>query len=129
MERPHTGTVLAGATNGVLTGMTGSYVVPGVLYLQALGMPRDTFVQAMGVLFTVSTLALGASLAGYGLLPADLTGLSAAALTRISRSPRPRKRSARRSEGRRATSVPATSISTAISTCSSRIGRRPTGST
>ena len=71
---------VVGLVNGGLTGLTGSFVVPGVLYLQALGMPRDTFVQAMGVLFTVSTLALGASLAGYGLLPADLTGLSAAAL-------------------------------------------------
>ena len=30
-----------GAANGVLTGMTGSFVVPGVLFLQAIGLTRD----------------------------------------------------------------------------------------
>ncbi len=68
---------LAGAVNGVLTGMTGSFVVPGVLYLQALGLPRDMLIQAMGVLFTLSTVALGVALSGRGLLDADL-GLQSA---------------------------------------------------
>lgn len=72
--------VLAGAANGVLTGMTGSFVVPGVLFLQALGLPRDMLVQAMGVLFSASTLALAAALGGAGLLNAELGGLSAVAL-------------------------------------------------
>ncbi len=63
---------LAGCVNGVLTGMTGSFVVPGVPYLQALGLPRDMLIQAMGVLFTLSTAALGLALAGRGLLNADL---------------------------------------------------------
>ncbi len=67
---------LIGAINGGLTGVTGSFVVPGVLYLQALGWPRDIFVQAMGVLFTVSTVALAASMTGRGLLPAELGLLS-----------------------------------------------------
>ncbi len=71
---------LAGAVNGVLTGMTGSFVVPGVLYLQAIGMPRDMLIQAMGMLFTVSTLALGFALHGNGFLTAELGTLSAAAL-------------------------------------------------
>jgi uncharacterized membrane protein YfcA len=47
-----------GTVNGILTGMTGSFVVPGVLYLQAIGLPRDMLIQAMGMLFTVSTVAL-----------------------------------------------------------------------
>ena len=47
-----------GLVNGVLTGMTGSFVMPGVLYLQAIGLPRDALVQAMGILFTLSTVAL-----------------------------------------------------------------------
>ena len=51
-----------GTVNGVLTGMTGSFVVPGVLYLQAIGLGRDALVQAMGMLFTISTLALAISL-------------------------------------------------------------------
>ena len=63
---------LAGCVNGVLTGMTGSFVVPGVPYLQALGLPRDVLIQAMGILFTLSTAALGLALAGRGLLSADL---------------------------------------------------------
>ena len=67
---------LIGVINGVLTGITGSFVVPGVLYLQAFGWPRDVFVQAMGVLFTVSTVALAASITGRGLLPAELGLLS-----------------------------------------------------
>ena len=71
---------VVGAANGVISGMTGSFVVPGVLYLQALGLPRDLLVQAMGLLFTVSTLALAAALGGHGLLPAELGLLSAGAL-------------------------------------------------
>jgi uncharacterized membrane protein YfcA len=71
---------LAGAANGVLTGMTGSFVMPGVMYLQALGLPREALIQAMGMLFTVSTLALAAALGGNGLLTAELGTLSAAAL-------------------------------------------------
>lgn len=59
---------LLGATNGVLTGMTGSFVVPGVMFLQAIGLPRDMLIQAMGMLFTVSTLALGLALKGNDML-------------------------------------------------------------
>ncbi|MBO6521397.1 MAG: sulfite exporter TauE/SafE family protein [Rhodospirillales bacterium] len=62
---------LIGATNGVLTGMTGSFVVPGVMFLQAIGLPRDMLIQAMGMLFTMSTLALGVALSGNGLLTMD----------------------------------------------------------
>lgn len=71
---------LFGATNGVLTGMTGSFVVPGVIYLQAIGMSRDGLVQAMGILFTLSTVALALALGGNGLLDAELGALSTAAL-------------------------------------------------
>jgi uncharacterized membrane protein YfcA len=69
-----------GATNGVLTGMTGSFVVPGVMYLQAIGLTRDTLVQAMGILFTLSTIALALALGGNGLLDVELGVISAAAL-------------------------------------------------
>lgn len=71
---------LSGAVNGVLTGMTGSFVVPGVMYLQALGLPRDMLIQAMGMLFTVSTIALGVALHGNQMLTADLGTLSMAAV-------------------------------------------------
>ncbi len=59
---------LAGLVNGVLAGMTGSFAVPGVMYLQALGLPRDALIQAMGMLFTVSTVALGFALQANHLL-------------------------------------------------------------
>jgi hypothetical protein len=71
---------LIGAVNGVLTGMTGSYVVPGVMFLQAIGLPRDQLVQAMGMLFLASTLALGIALGGNDFLTVELGGLSAVAL-------------------------------------------------
>ena len=67
---------LTGTINGVLTGMTGSFVVPGVLYLQAIGLPRDHLIQAMGMLFTVSTVALAVSLGGQNLLSAELGTIS-----------------------------------------------------
>jgi uncharacterized protein len=68
-----------GAANGVLTGMTGSFVVPGVMFLQSIGLPRDALVQAMGMLFTLSTVALALALGGNGLLTAELGFLSLAA--------------------------------------------------
>ena len=74
---------LCGAINGVLTGLTGSLFFPGVMYLQAISLSRDQLVQAMGLLFALSTLALGISLqetdrinvslwqiSGFALLPA-----------------------------------------------------------
>ncbi len=71
---------LAGAVNGILTGMTGSFVVPGVLYLQSIGLARDLLIQAMGLLFTLSTLGLAVSLGGMDLLSLDLALLSALAV-------------------------------------------------
>jgi uncharacterized membrane protein YfcA len=58
----------AGLVNGLLTGMTGSFVVPGVIYLNALGLSRHELIQAMGILFTLSTLALALALGNYGLV-------------------------------------------------------------
>jgi uncharacterized membrane protein YfcA len=71
---------LAGVVNGLLTGMTGSFVVPGVMFLNALGLSRDQLIQAMGMLFTLSTLALALALRNHDLLNGDQLGYSAAAL-------------------------------------------------
>ena len=71
---------LLGTINGVLAGMTGSFVVPGVLYLQAIGLSRDALIQAMGWLFALSTLALAAALQQHGLLGRELGIESALAL-------------------------------------------------
>lgn len=71
---------LFGAVNGVLTGLTGSFVFPGVLYLQAIGLPKDALVQAMGMLFTASTVGLAFALGGQQLLTAQLGVLSLGAV-------------------------------------------------
>ena len=68
---------LVGATSGILNGLTGSFVVPGVAYLQSLRLPRESFIQAMGVLFTAATVALGTSQQSQQMLSAELAVLSA----------------------------------------------------
>lgn len=60
--------IAAGLVNGVFSGLTGAFVVPGIIYLQALGLQRDVLIQAMGLLFLLSTIALGLSLGGFGLV-------------------------------------------------------------
>ncbi len=71
---------LIGSANGVLTGMTGSFVVPGVMFLQAIGLSRDQLIQAMGMLFTASTLALAAALQKANFLTVEQGLLSAGAV-------------------------------------------------
>ncbi len=71
---------LLGTVNGLLTGMTGSFVVPGVMYLQALGLPRDMLIQAMGILFTASTAALAVALQRNAFLSPELALLSLGAV-------------------------------------------------
>jgi uncharacterized membrane protein YfcA len=65
-----------GFVNGVFTGMTGSFAFPGVLYLQALGLKRDELIQAMGILFTLSTVGVAVSLQSNALLTVELGVLS-----------------------------------------------------
>lgn len=71
---------LMGGLGGVMFGMTGIMIVPGVLYLQTLGLTRHVFVQALGLTFVTITLALGASLTGRSLMTPDLALMSCAAL-------------------------------------------------
>ena len=71
---------LIGSANGVLTGMTGSFVVPGVMFLHAIGLPRNMLIQAMGMLFTVSTVALAAALQQADFLTVQYGAISAAAV-------------------------------------------------
>ena len=69
-----------GAINGILTGLTGSFMVPSVLYMQAIGFRGDLLVQAMGVFFTISVFALAVSLNRNDLISADQAQLSTLAL-------------------------------------------------
>jgi uncharacterized membrane protein YfcA len=70
---------VAGAIGGFVAGLTGSFI-PGILYLQALGLSRDHLVQALGICFTVLTAALAAAFMQQGLMTADLWLMSAVAV-------------------------------------------------
>ncbi|CAA9215980.1 MAG: hypothetical protein AVDCRST_MAG41-245 [uncultured Corynebacteriales bacterium] len=72
--------VAFGTANGFLTGLTGSSAVPGVFYLESIGLMRDQLVQSMGILFTLSTVGLAWSLRAQDLLDASLLLMSAIAL-------------------------------------------------
>lgn len=69
-----------GAVSGFLFGLMGSYMVPGVLYMQAMRLGRDTFVQALGITFCVISLTLGIMLTRERLFAGDMLVLSSAAL-------------------------------------------------
>lgn len=67
---------LCGLITGVITSATGVFVIPAVPYLQALGLNKDQLVQALGLSFTVSTLALAAGLLWRGALGSAELGAS-----------------------------------------------------
>ena len=69
-----------GIVTGLLTGATGVFVVPAVPYLQALGLEKDDLVQALGLSFTVSTVALAGALAWHGAFRIDNFTISAVAI-------------------------------------------------
>lgn len=71
---------VVGLITGLLTGATGVFVVPAVPYLQALGMEKEELVQALGLSFTVSTVALAGALAWHGAFRIDNLALSALAI-------------------------------------------------
>ncbi|MFT4185014.1 MAG: sulfite exporter TauE/SafE family protein, partial [Rhizobium sp.] len=69
-----------GAATGLVTGGTGVFVIPAVPYLQALGLEKDDLVQALGLSFTVSTIALAAGLIWRGAFHLDNLVLSGLAI-------------------------------------------------
>ena len=72
--------MVLGSVNGVLTGFTGSVMVPSVLYMQALGFGKDMLVQTMAVFFGLSTLVFITSLGRNGLIATDEAVMSTIAL-------------------------------------------------
>ena len=69
---------LMGGLTGVSTGLTGTFVVPGILYLQSMQLKRHALVQAMGLSGSVATISLGVSLGGRGILDHGLVIVSCA---------------------------------------------------
>lgn len=54
---------VVGLITGAIAGATGLFVVPLVPYLNSLGLAKDSLIQALGLSFTASTIALAAALA------------------------------------------------------------------
>lgn len=57
-----------GAATGLVTAVTGVFVLPAVPYLQSLRLDRHQLAQALGLSFTTSTIALASLLAARGQL-------------------------------------------------------------
>jgi len=62
---------IVGLITGVVSAATGVQVIPSMPFMQAIGMEKDELVQALGVFFTVATLALAFNLTSAGLLSAS----------------------------------------------------------
>ncbi|AJP57872.1 hypothetical protein UC34_14585 [Pandoraea vervacti] len=69
-----------GVITGLVTAATGVFVIPAVPFLQALDLDKDDLVQALGLSFTVSTMALAAGLARDGVFHGHAIGVSLLAL-------------------------------------------------
>ena len=69
-----------GAATGLVTAATGVFVIPAVPYLGALGLEKDDLVQALGLSFTASTLAIAGSLLCDGMIGGTVAGASLLAL-------------------------------------------------
>ncbi len=73
---------VVGVATGFVTGATGVFVLPAVPYLQAIGLEKDEFVQALGLSFTVSTVALA-----LGLLRVDAWQMGSVWLSLLALAP------------------------------------------
>ncbi|MGD9476995.1 sulfite exporter TauE/SafE family protein [Shinella sp. G-2] len=71
---------LVGVVTGLITGCTGVFVIPAVPYLQALGLSKDDLVQALGLSFTVSTVALAAGIGAQGAFQIERLAISVIAV-------------------------------------------------
>jgi uncharacterized protein len=59
---------IVGLITGAISAATGVQVIPSMPFMQAIGMEKDELVQALGVFFTVATIALAFNLSSAGLL-------------------------------------------------------------
>lgn len=71
---------VVGLSTGVVSGATGVFAIPAVPYLQAFGLEKDDLVQALGLSFTISTVALALGLGMRGAFHVDKLALSGLAI-------------------------------------------------
>jgi uncharacterized protein len=69
-----------GATTGLVVGATGVMAIPAVAYFEAIGLDKEDTIQALGLSFTVSILALAGGLALEGVFRTSDAGASLLAL-------------------------------------------------
>src|SRR5439155_12205079 len=62
--------IIVGLITGAVSAATGVQVLPSMPFMQAIGMEKGELVQALGVFFTVATVALAFNLTSAGLLTA-----------------------------------------------------------
>jgi uncharacterized membrane protein YfcA len=67
---------IVGVVTGIVMAATGVFVIPALPYLQAIGFDKDELVQALGLHFTVSTVALALILWDGGAFDISLGTLS-----------------------------------------------------
>jgi uncharacterized membrane protein YfcA len=71
---------IIGLITGAISASTGVQVIPSMPFMQAIGMEKDELVQALGVFFTVATLALSVNVSASGLVTATTAVPGAIAL-------------------------------------------------
>jgi uncharacterized membrane protein YfcA len=71
---------IIGLVTGAISASTGVQVIPSMPFMQAIGMEKDELVQALGVFFTVATLALSVNVSASGLVTATTAVPGAIAL-------------------------------------------------
>ncbi|MDQ8726852.1 sulfite exporter TauE/SafE family protein [Bradyrhizobium sp. LHD-71] len=71
---------IVGLLTGLITAATGVFVIPAIVYLQGIGLEKEELVQALGLSFTISTVALSFNLIGAGVLNVSLAATAIIAL-------------------------------------------------
>lgn len=64
--------IIAGVINGIFGGLTGAFTFPSLMYLQTVGLKKDQMIQAMGILFILTTVALAIALKGNNLIDIEV---------------------------------------------------------
>lgn len=67
---------LSGGLGGVFYGMTTVFLVPGIIYLQALGLKKDEFIQALGLVFILLNASLISAFLEKGFISQDIAIMS-----------------------------------------------------
>lgn len=66
----------AGLANGVLTGLTGSQILPLMPYMMSLKLPADEQVKAVNMAVTIASVVLAAALWRAGVMTIEMASLS-----------------------------------------------------